>query len=81
MKQFVTREHELEPVPGLPGTLPDGEQMLWQGRPSARLVARHVLKNRWIAGYFLFAAALVFFAVEQACKRLPRLPKVDVERA
>lgn len=56
MKQFVTREHELEPVPGLPGTLPDGEQMLWQGRPSARLVAGHVLKNRWIAGYFLLLA-------------------------
>lgn len=35
----------------------------------------------WIAGYFLFAAALVFLAVEQACKRLPRLPQVDVERA
>lgn len=52
MKQFVTREHEIEPVPGLPGHLPDGEQMVWQGRPSARLVARHVLKNRWIAGYF-----------------------------
>ena len=56
MKQFVTREHELEPVPGLPGTLPEGEKMLWQGRPSARLVARHVLKNRWIAGYFLVLA-------------------------
>jgi len=57
VKQFVTREHEIEPVPGLPGHLPDGEKMLWQGRPSARLVARHVLKNRWIAGYFLLLAA------------------------
>ena len=53
MKQFVAREHEIEPVPGLPGLLPEGEEMLWQGRPSARLVARHVLKNRWIAGYFV----------------------------
>ncbi|GAB4515624.1 MAG: photosynthetic complex putative assembly protein PuhB [Roseibium sp.] len=57
MKQFVAREHEIEPVPGLPGYLPDGEEMLWQGRPSARLVARHVLKNRWIAGYFGLLAA------------------------
>lgn len=57
MKQFVAREHEIEPVPGLPGYLPEGEDMLWQGRPSARLVARHVLKNRWIAGYFVVLAA------------------------
>jgi len=56
VKQFVAREHEIEPVPGLPGRLPEGEEMLWQGRPSARLVARHVLKNRWIAGYFLLLA-------------------------
>lgn len=57
MKQFVTREHELEPVPGLPGRLPRGETILWQGRPSARLVSRHVLKTRWIAGYFVVLAA------------------------
>ena len=56
MKQFVTREHEIEPSPGLPGTLPRGETVLWQGRPSARLVSRHVLKTRWIAGYFLVLA-------------------------
>lgn len=56
MKQFVTREHELEPVPGLPGRLPAGEVILWQGRPDAALVARHVLKNRWIAMYFLAMA-------------------------
>lgn len=57
MTQFSPREHELEPVPGLPAHLPEGERMLWQGRPSARLVARHVLKSRWIAGYFLVLAA------------------------
>ncbi|MBR0558353.1 PH domain-containing protein [Ciceribacter sp. L1K23] len=56
MKQFVTREHEIEPVPGLPGELPEGEQILWQGRPSAGLVARHGLKSRWIGAYFLILA-------------------------
>lgn len=56
MKQFVTREHEIEPVPGLPGELPAGEQILWQGRPSARLVARHSLKSPWIGAYFLILA-------------------------
>lgn len=60
MKQFVTREHEIEPVPGLPARLPEGETLLWQGRPSARLVARHVLKTRWIAAYF---GLLVVWAV------------------
>ena len=35
----------------------------------------------WIAAFFAVAAALVYFAVEQAFTRLPRLPKVDVERA
>lgn len=57
MRQFVVREHEIEPVSGLPGYLPEGEKMLWQGKPSRRLVARHVLKSRWIAGYFLVLAS------------------------
>ncbi len=56
MKQFVTREHEIEPVPGLPGTPPAGEEILWQGRPSSRLVARYGLKSLWIGGYFLLLA-------------------------
>lgn len=53
MKQFITREHEIEPVSGLPENLPQGETILWQGRPSARLFSRHYLKKHWIAGYFL----------------------------
>jgi len=56
VKQFVTREHEIEPIPGLPGELPAGEEILWQGRPSARLVARHSLKSPWIGAYFLILA-------------------------
>ncbi|WP_349359963.1 photosynthetic complex putative assembly protein PuhB [Stappia sp.] len=46
-------EHEFEPVPGLPETLPEGEFILWQGRPEHRRIAQRILKNRWIAGYFL----------------------------
>lgn len=56
MKQFVVREHEIEPLSGLPGHLPAGERMLWQGRPSARLVARHSLKNVYLAAYFVVLA-------------------------
>jgi hypothetical protein len=56
VSQFVTREHEIEPLPGLPGVPPVGEVILWQGRPSSALVARHLLKIRWIVGYFLVLA-------------------------
>jgi hypothetical protein len=56
VKQFVTREHEIEPSPGLPSELPQGERVLWQGRPSSRLVARHCLKSLWIGAYFLVLA-------------------------
>jgi len=69
LKQFVTREHEIEPVPGLPGELPAGEQILWQGRPSARLVARHCLKSAWIGGYFVVLA--VWAAVSGLSDHLP----------
>jgi hypothetical protein len=40
-----------EPVPGLPAPLPAGEEMLWQGRPSLRALAREAYKVNWIAAY------------------------------
>lgn len=49
-------EHDFEPVPGLPGRLPDGERIIWQGTPRASAVSRRVLKTRWIAGYFALLA-------------------------
>ncbi|MGL4406262.1 MAG: photosynthetic complex putative assembly protein PuhB [Notoacmeibacter sp.] len=49
-------EHEIEPVPGLPGRLPDGEYIVWQGRPEAKIVMTRLLRARWIAGYFAIAA-------------------------
>ncbi len=54
----VLREHENEPVPGLPHALPPDEQVLWRGRPQARWFARDVLKTRWIALYFVVLAIL-----------------------
>jgi hypothetical protein len=41
-----------EPIPGLPERLPLGEDMLWQGRPDPRALAREGYGIRWIAGYF-----------------------------
>lgn len=55
----VMREHGREASPGLPGRLPDGERVLWQGRPATRSVARRVCKTRWVLGYFALLAAWV----------------------
>jgi Bacterial PH domain len=44
-------EFDFEPVPGLPGTLPKGETLLWQGKPDWWCLARHVFHLPLIAGY------------------------------
>lgn len=41
-----------EPVPGLPSGLPEGETLLWQGRPGMMAFAVHVFHIRFVAGYF-----------------------------
>jgi hypothetical protein len=46
------REHDIEPIRGLPGDLPPGEAVLWQGAPDAWVFARSALGARWIGGYF-----------------------------
>lgn len=46
------REHDIEPIRGLPGDLPPGEAILWQGSPDAWVFARSALGARWIGGYF-----------------------------
>lgn len=50
-------EHGFEPVPGLPERLPEGETLLWQGRPGWRGLARGALHVRGIAAYFAVVAA------------------------
>ena len=45
-------EYEWEPVRGLPGHLPAGEVLLWQGAPSWWALACHALHLRAVAGYF-----------------------------
>ncbi|MEL6700734.1 MAG: photosynthetic complex putative assembly protein PuhB [Pseudomonadota bacterium] len=41
-----------EPIPGLPEALPEGESILWQGRPKALPLARQSLWLNWVIGYF-----------------------------
>ena len=45
------REHENEPVWGLPGRPPAGEQLIWQGAPDWRSLARHGFYHRTLSVY------------------------------
>ncbi|MEM0977423.1 MAG: photosynthetic complex putative assembly protein PuhB [Pseudomonadota bacterium] len=47
-------DYQFEPLPGLPSHLPEGEEILWQGRPSVFGFAQDVLRIHWVVGYFLF---------------------------
>lgn len=48
----IATEFDEKAYAGLPGPLPAGEHIVWQGRPAARAIARDKLKTRWIGGYF-----------------------------
>jgi hypothetical protein len=50
-------EYENEPIRGLPGLLPAGETILWQGGPDWRMLARTAFRTRLVAGYFILLAA------------------------
>jgi hypothetical protein len=39
-------------ISGLPGRLPEGEEILWQGAPEWRALARHAFRIRMVAVYF-----------------------------
>ena len=51
-------EYDFEPIRGLPGNLPPGESILWQGTPDPWAFARSVLYTRWISGYFAVLSLL-----------------------
>jgi hypothetical protein len=48
----ATTGYEHEPVRGLPGHLPPGEQMLWQGSPDWKRLALTAFHVRGVAFYF-----------------------------
>ncbi len=45
-------DHPGEPVRGLPQALPEGETLLWQGRPGTLAFAIHAFHVRFIIAYF-----------------------------
>jgi len=51
-------DSEFEPIPGLPEELPEGERVIWQGRPDWRALARSVFKLKWLAIYFAVFACM-----------------------
>ena len=53
----------IEPVEGLPERPPEGEQILWQGRPNWWALANESLNLYWVAGYFMLLAAWRFMTV------------------
>lgn len=52
------REYDVEPIPGLPERLPPGEEVLWQGSPSWKSLARRAFHVRKVAIYFGVLAVL-----------------------
>lgn len=61
---MAVTEYEFEPIRGLPGDLPEGERILWQGAPDAKAFATSALYSRWVALYFA-ALAMVALASGQ----------------
>jgi hypothetical protein len=75
-------DDDFEPVPGLPETLPRGEQMLWQGSPQWWSLALRAFRLREVGVYFAllmvwrFASSLsggagALAALEHAADLLP----------
>ena len=52
----------VEPVRGLPERPPEGEEILWQGRPSVWALTKAALAFWWVIGYFVFLALWRFVA-------------------
>ncbi|MCY3995352.1 MAG: photosynthetic complex putative assembly protein PuhB [Rhodobacter sp.] len=52
-----------EPIEGLPDLPPDGERILWQGRPDWWALTKSALAFWWVAGYFALLALWRFLSV------------------
>lgn len=62
----MSDEIEYEPIPGVPGALPAGEELLWQGSPQWKSMARETFKVGWLAVYFtIFGVARLVLMLQQ----------------
>ena len=53
----------IEPVKGLPETPPEGEEILWQGKPNWWALANESLALPWVMAYFVFLAIWRFIVL------------------
>jgi hypothetical protein len=58
----VLLEHETEEIRGIPGRLPEGERLLWQGAPAWWPLALRAYRVRAVAIYFAILTAFGFIA-------------------
>lgn len=56
-------DFEVEPVEGLPERPPEGEEILWQGRPNWWQLTWESLSLPWVLGYFAVLALWRFVSV------------------
>jgi hypothetical protein len=60
------RDHDedfaFEPVPGLPETPPEGEQVLWSGSPLKWRLGPHVFRTKWVLVLFAILAVSSIFS-------------------
>lgn len=59
-------EHDFEPIRGLPGHLPPGERILWQGAPDWFTLAQQAFHLRLVAAYF---AVMLLWRIADALAR------------
>lgn len=58
---MILSEYDDEPIRGLPGDLPQGETLIWQGSPEWRLLARSAFFTRVVGLYFVALVALAIY--------------------
>lgn len=56
-------DFDQEPINGLPELPPEGEVILWQGRPDWWALTKEALNLYWVIGYFLFLFAWRFIVL------------------
>nr|WP_295662887.1 photosynthetic complex putative assembly protein PuhB [Polymorphobacter sp.] len=72
-------EYANEPIRGLPGLLPQGEHIIWQGSPAWRSLARKAMHTHLVGGYFAVLIAWSLLNVATAHKNFAgALPGLEI---
>lgn len=72
-------EYANEPIRGLPGLLPPGEHIVWQGTPAWRSLGRKAMHTRLVGGYFAVLVAWSLLNVATGHRTLASaLPGIEI---